>query len=186
MKIQLSRAVICLCAALAAQSADADDVKNPGRSGNQPPDPSCKVVTEAYENRKPSGYLEIVSGDTEAAKDRQYVKILYWSGRIYEKYDDTEKWLRAPPKPPVAGTRFSECKPVGNASELRYEATWQRDSDVAQAEIWLTPDGKRFHKVIRRFRSKPTYLPFQTATSVYEYDAERMQIPPESLIIDRE
>ncbi|MCA2408989.1 hypothetical protein GYN07_13325 [Rhizobium leguminosarum bv. viciae 248] len=186
VKIQLFHAVICFYAALATQSACAGEVKDPQRIGNQPPDPSCKVVTDAYENRKLSGYLEIVSGVTEAEKDQQYVKILYWGGRVYEKYDDTVKWLRSPPGPPVAGTRFSDCRPVGKASELHYDATWQRESDVARAEIWLTPDGKKLHRVIRHFRSKSAYLPFQTATSAYEYDAERIQIPPESLIIDHE
>ena len=191
MKIQLSRAVICLCAALTAQSACADDTKNPAPIADQPADPICKVVMDALLSIKASGYHETVFGRTKDGKDEEYVQIIHADGRDFVRYYDTLNWLRFPREPNK--TRFLECKPVGGASEFHYYAIWQKYPHGTKAEIWLTPDGKKLQKLIRHFGDGQMLFPFQydqisvplqTATSVFDYDADSIQAPPEILVID--
>ena len=191
MKIQLFHAVICLCAALAAQSASADDVKNPQTIADQPSDPICKVVMDALLSIKASGYHETVFGRAKDGKDEEYVQIIHADGRDFARYYDTLNWLRFPHEPNK--TRFLECEPVGNPSEFHYVAIWQKYPHGTRAEIWLTPDGKKLQKLIRHFGDDQMLfpfqydqlsVPFQTATSVFDYDAGSTEVPPEILIIN--
>lgn len=84
------------------------------------------------------------------------------------------------------GPKFSACKlatpPTKDAaSGSYYTAVWSGGWFKADAEIWLTEDGLRFQKQLRRFRGMGQFK-FQVAMETFDYDAAHAGAPTENQV----
>ncbi|TCU14750.1 hypothetical protein [Rhizobium sullae] len=168
MKIQpLFGLAVILAGFFASQAALADEMPSS--------DPICAVINEARANmRKGSGYRELIYQPMKGGRTREYREYVILPDKIYWRFSGRTEWKTSDP-PGV--WRFTKCTVIKDKDGFHYLANWHGEESLASAEVWLTPDRKKFVKTIRRFRRGELVFPFSVVTSIFDYEAEKAKPP---------
>jgi hypothetical protein len=186
MKFQPLCAIAAIFAAvLVAQSALADSARADRFNEAELLDPTCTAVNEAYVNtHKGYYYRELIHQPFKRGETKAYIEIIYTAANIFQRYSGRPTWQKSGiPEIEPYERRYTSCTFVDSLKGAHYYANWHKPGYLASAEVWLTQDGKKLAKVVRRYPPEGKEFPFSTVISTFDYNAQEAKRPADASVV---
>ncbi|TCM78615.1 hypothetical protein [Rhizobium sp. BK068] len=151
------------------------------------PDNMCRIVNEAYVRTRHTALYREIDSIVTARGTFGIDEYRITASGMYGKPWNSTTWSTYPAEAaaPVKYPRFTSCIYVNDIGGPHFRAHWHnRDpSQTAIADVWLTSDVQRLHKVVRRFPDDDPQRPSQVLMSVMDYDRSRAVAPAKESIL---
>lgn len=169
--------VLCLITVLMAGKGFTSEIDHETRDQPRLIDHTCIDLNSAYKNiRQHPRYRETIYQLKPDGTLAEYLNIIYSDSYGYLSYAGKTGWDRFNIESPY-WQRFTSCTLTKIKNGRHFYATYHYRGHIAGTEAWITSDGKRVKKVIRRYPRDDEYFPFPIVVSLFDYGPKAVQPP---------